>query len=167
MIILGNGRFWFWIGVVCVKEMGNLLTTSLSIALLLLIYGLWCLHCLAFIGLCRKQWWSCWLVGKESLEGIRILLFGWLCPCVWCGAFGGRGITSIFEDLERSVSDLKLFFLKNLLDWVTVLGFRSFSSIHGFMDFCTLCTWFDFVLDVYFLYTQVTLLFFLIYLYYL
>ena len=45
-----------------------------------------------------------------------------------------------FEDLERSVADLKLFFLKTLLDWVTVLGFCSFSSVHDFMDFCTFCT---------------------------
>ena len=72
-----------------------------------------------------------------------------------------------FEDLERSVADLKLFFLKTLLDWVTMFGFRSFSSIHGFMDFCSFSTWFVFVLDVYFLYTQVTPLFFLIYSYYL
>ena len=49
--------------------------TSLSIALLLLICGLWYLLCLAFTGLCRKQW-SCWLVGKESLGGIGMLLFG-------------------------------------------------------------------------------------------
>ena len=45
-----------------------------------------------------------------------------------------------FEDLERSVANLKLFFLKTLLDWVTVFGFCSFSSVHGFMDFCSLCT---------------------------
>ena len=32
--------------------------------------------------LCRKQWWSCWLVGKESWGGIEIQLFGWLCPIV-------------------------------------------------------------------------------------
>ena len=32
-----------------------------------------------------------------------------------------------FEDLERSISDLKLFFLKTLLDCVVVLGFHSFS----------------------------------------
>ena len=31
-----------------------------------------------------------------------------------------------FEDLERSVSDLKLFFLKTLLDCVVVLGFAFF-----------------------------------------
>ena len=105
--------FWFWIGVVCAKEMGNQLTTSLSIALLLLICGLWCLLCLALTGLCRKQWWSCCLVSKESLGGIGMLLFGWLCPIVWCGAFGRRGITGIFEDLERLVSDLKFFFLKD------------------------------------------------------
>ena len=97
LIILGNGRFWFWIGVVCVKEMGNQLTTSSSTALLLLMYGQWCLLCLAFIGLCQKQWWNCWLTGKESLGDIGILLFGWLCLIVWCGAFGGRGITGILR----------------------------------------------------------------------
>ena len=45
-----------------------------------------------------------------------------------------------FEDLERLVSDLKLFFLKTLLDWVAVLDFCSFSSVHGIMDFYTSCT---------------------------
>ena len=51
--------------------------------------------------------------------------------------------------------------------WVAVLCFCSFSLVHGFMDFFTLCTWFVFVPDVYFPYTQVTHFFFLIYFYYL
>ena len=45
-----------------------------------------------------------------------------------------------FEDLEKSLSDVKLLSLKTLLHWVALLGFRSFFSIHGFMDLCTLCT---------------------------
>ena len=48
-----------------------------------------------------------------------------------------------FEDLEKKIFDLKLFFFKVLLDWVAVLGFPFFFfffSIHGFMDFCTLCS---------------------------
>ena len=41
--------------------------------------------------------------------------------CIWQERNNRR-----FEDLERSVSDLRLFFLKTLLDWVAVLGIRSF-----------------------------------------
>ena len=73
--------------------------------------------------------------GRHRNYAIWIAVPHWLMWCIWWERNNQH-----FEDLERSVSDLKLFFLKNLLDWVTVLGFRSFSSIHGFMDFCTLCT---------------------------
>ena len=58
------------------KESGKKKKKAEEIALLLLIYGLWCLLYLAFIGSCRKQWWICWLVGKESWGGIGIRLFG-------------------------------------------------------------------------------------------
>ena len=107
---------------------------------------------------------ACWQgkFGRHQNYAIWIAVPHCLMWCIWWERNNQH-----FVDSERSVSDLKLFFLKNLLDWVTVLGFRSFSSIHGFMDFCTLCTWFDFVLGVYFLYTQVTPLFFLIYFFYL
>ena len=66
------------------------------LAPLLLICGLWSLSCLAFTGLCQRWWWSCWLVGKESLGGIGMVLFGWLSFVAWCGAFGERGITVIY-----------------------------------------------------------------------
>ena len=48
--------------------MGNLLTTSSSIALLLLIYGLWCLLCLAFIGLCQNIGGSVGLLARKVGE---------------------------------------------------------------------------------------------------
>ena len=57
-----------------------------------------------------------------------------------------KGIKLFF--FKRLVSNLKLFFFKTLLDWVAVLGFRSSFSVHGFMDFCTLCTWLAFVIWV-------------------
>ena len=52
-----------------------------------------------------------------------------------------------FEELEKTVSDFKLFFFKTLLDWVAVLWWHSFTSahdlfsVHGFLDYCTLCSW--------------------------
>ena len=61
------------------------------------ICGLWCLPCLAFNGLCRRRWWSYWLVGKESLDGIGIVLFGWLFLIIWCSAFDGRWIIGMLR----------------------------------------------------------------------
>ena len=103
---------------------------------------------------------ACWQgkLGRHRNSAIWMAVPHCLMWCIW-----GERNNQHFADLERSIADLKLFFLKTLLDWVTVFDFRSFSSLHGFTDFCTLCTWFVFVLDVYFLYTQVTPLFFLIY----
>ena len=111
----------------------------------------------------------CWMC-KRNGESVDHLLIH--CPLafdLWSMVFTLFGIhwnNRHFEDLDRSILDFKLFFVKNLLDWVLVLGFCSFSLVHGFMDFCTSCTWFVFVPYVYFLYTQVTP-FFLIYFYYL
>ena len=80
---------------------------------------------------------ACWQgkFGRHRNSAIWMAVPHCLMWCIWQERNNRH-----FEDLERSVSDLKLFFLKTLLDWVTVLGFRSFSSVHGFMDFCTLCT---------------------------
>ena len=80
---------------------------------------------------------ACWegKFGRHRNAAIWIAMPHCLMWCIWQERNNRH-----FEDLERSVSDLKLFFLKTLLDWVVVLGFRSFSSVHGFMDFCTLCT---------------------------
>ena len=107
---------------------------------------------------------ACWQgkFGRHRNAAIWMVVPHCLMWCIWQERNNRH-----FEDLERSVSDLKLFFLQSLLDWVAVLGFHSFSLVHGFMDFCTLCIWFVFAPDVYFLYTQVTPFFFLIYFYYL
>ena len=79
----------------------------------------------------------CWQgkFGRHRNSAIWMDVPHCLMWCIWRERNNRR-----FEDLERSVLDLKLFFLKTLLDWVIVLGFRSFSSVRGFMDFCTLCT---------------------------
>ena len=44
-----------------------------------------------------------------------------------------------FEDNDRSISDLKLFFFRTLVDWLLALWNQSFSS---FLDPCHFCTWF-------------------------
>ena len=80
---------------------------------------------------------ACWQgkLGRHWNSAIWMAVPHCLMCCIWRERNNRH-----FEDLERSVADLKLFFLKTLLDWVTVFGFRSVSSVHGFIDFCTLCT---------------------------
>ena len=97
------------------------------------VYFVW--HSLSYaensggaVGLLARKVW-------EALEFYHLDVPHCLMWCIWRERNNRH-----FEDLERSVSNLKLFFLKTLLDWVTVLGFHSFSLVHGFMDFCTLCT---------------------------
>ena len=93
---------------------------------------------------------ACWQgkLGRHRNSAIWMVVPHCLMWCIWRERNNWH-----FEDLERLVANLQCFFLKTLLDWVTVFGFCSFSSVHGFMDFRSLCTWFVFVLDVYFLYT--------------
>ena len=44
-----------------------------------------------------------------------------------------------FEEYERIVADLKLFFFKTLSDWMPIIGSLSISSIYDLMDACNLC----------------------------
>ena len=44
-----------------------------------------------------------------------------------------------FEDSEGTIPDLKLFFVKTLLDWLSVIGSHSLFSVHALMDACNLC----------------------------
>ena len=45
-----------------------------------------------------------------------------------------------FENNERSILDLKLFFFRTLLDWLSTLQNQSFSSLLAFLDSCNFCT---------------------------
>ena len=49
-------------------------------------------------------------------------------------------ILRFFEDNERSMPDLKLFFFRTLLDWLSSLRNQSFSSFLDFLDLCNFCT---------------------------
>ena len=41
-----------------------------------------------------------------------------------------------FEDNERFIPDLKLFFFRTLMDWLAALGNQSFFSFLDFLDSC-------------------------------
>ena len=43
-------------------------------------------------------------------------------------------------DNERSMSDLKLFFFRTLLDWLSTLQNQSLSSFLDSLNLCNLCT---------------------------
>ena len=45
-----------------------------------------------------------------------------------------------FEDKERSISDLKLFFFRTLMDWLAALRNQSFLSFLDFLDSCNFCS---------------------------
>ena len=51
-------------------------------------------------------------------------------------------LTWCFEDNQRSISDLKLFFFRTLVDWLFALQNQSFSSFIEFLNLCNFCTWF-------------------------
>ena len=39
-----------------------------------------------------------------------------------------------FEDFERTIADLKLFFFKTLLDWMSIIGSHSIFSVYDLID---------------------------------
>ena len=47
-----------------------------------------------------------------------------------------------FEDIERSIPDLKHLFFRTLLDWLFALQNKSFPSFFVFLDSCNFCFWF-------------------------
>ena len=90
--------------------------------------------------------------------------FGRHCNCViwmdvthcliWC--IGRERNNQCFEDSKRTITNLKLFFFKTLLDWMSIIGCHSIFSIYDLMDACNLCIWLFWSPAIYFLYTQVT-----------
>ena len=47
-----------------------------------------------------------------------------------------------FEDNEISLPDIKLLFIKTLMDWLSVWRNQSISSIFNLLDLCNFCIWF-------------------------
>ena len=54
------------------------------------------------------------------------------------GAYGVNKMLESFEDQERTILELKMFFLTSLFACLPSLGFYSFSSLLNFIDHCTL-----------------------------
>ena len=46
-----------------------------------------------------------------------------------------------FEDSERYLPDIKLFFFKMLFEWMLVVGSPSLCSLSNFVDICNLWDW--------------------------
>jgi len=51
--------------------------------------------------------------------------------CIW-----NERNSSCFEDIERSMPDLKFLFFRTLLDWFSMWRNQPFSSILDLLDFC-------------------------------
>ena len=76
---------------------------------------------------------ACWQdrLGHHRNGHIWLIFPHCLMWCLW------REMNSrCFEDKERSILDLKLFFFRTLLDWLATLRNQSFSS---FLDSCNFC----------------------------
>ena len=46
-----------------------------------------------------------------------------------------------FEDSERNIAGLKLFFFITQSDWMSIIGSHSIFSVYDLMDACNLCIW--------------------------
>ena len=57
-----------------------------------------------------------------------------LMRCIW-----PERNNRYFENSERTIANLKLFFFKTLLDWMSIIGSHSISSVYDLMDACNLC----------------------------
>ena len=116
----------------------------------------------------QMQWWICWSPFATLLYCFRLMVhdiwFVWrvveLLAC-WQGQFGNHRNSHIwiviphclmgcfwreknsrsFEDTESSMPDLKLFFFRTLLDWLSAMRNLSLFSIVDLLDLCNFCKW--------------------------
>ena len=79
---------------------------------------------------------ACWQgqFGNHLNSHIWIVIPHWLMCCFW------REKNSwSFEDTESSMLDLKLFFFRTLLDWLSAMRNLSLFSIVDLLDLCNFC----------------------------
>ena len=81
---------------------------------------------------------ACWQgsFGRHRNGYIWLMVPHCLLWCLW-----RERNSRCFEDKERSISDLKLFILRTLMDWLAALRNQSFSSFLDFLDSCNFCSW--------------------------
>ena len=82
---------------------------------------------------------ACWQgrLGRHRNGHVWLIVPHCLMWCLW-----REKNSRCFENNERSILDLKLFFFKTLLDWLATLRNQSFSSFLDFLDSCNFCSWF-------------------------
>ena len=95
------------------------------------------------LGLFGVSW-----VMPQSIMGLLVCWQGrlsrhiWLIVphcLMWC--LWSERNSKCFENNERSISDLKLFFFRTLLDWLVALQNQSLTFFLDFLDYCNFCTW--------------------------
>ena len=102
-----------------------LIHCPIATELLTMVFSLFGIHC--FILKTVVDLLACWQ-GK----------FGWHQNCVIWMAVPHYLMWCIWLFL---IPDLKLFFFKTLLDWLSVIGSHSIFSVFSLMDVCNLCFW--------------------------
>ena len=90
------------------------------------------------IGRCQRlvELLACWQgnFGHYCNGVIWMAVFYRLMWCIW-----RERNNWCFEDSERTIADLKLFFFKTLLDWMSIIGSHSIFLVYYLMDACNLC----------------------------
>ena len=81
---------------------------------------------------------ACWQgrFGRHRNGYIWLMVPHCLLWCLW-----RERNSQCLEDKERSISDLKLFFFRTLMDWLAALQNLSFLSFIDFLDACNFCSW--------------------------
>ena len=76
---------------------------------------------------------ECWQgrFGRHRNGFIWLIVAHYLMWCLW-----RERNSRCFEDIERSIPDLKSFFFSTLLDWLVAMQNQSFPSYFDFLDSC-------------------------------
>ena len=79
---------------------------------------------------------ACWQgnFGHHSNGVIWMVVPHCLMWCIW-----RERNNQCFEDFERTIAGLKLFFFKTLLDWMSIIESHSIYLVYDLMDACNLC----------------------------
>ena len=124
--------------------MVNRLTIFSFIVLLLWIYGLWSMVLGLFgVSLVMPRTvlglLGCWQGNFGCHRNGYIWSFIPHC-LLWC--LWRERNSRCFEDIGRSILDIKLLFFRTLRDWLFALQNQSFPSFIDFLDSCIFCVWF-------------------------
>ena len=79
---------------------------------------------------------ACWQgnFGHHCNGAIWMAVPHCLMWCIW-----RERNNQCFEDSKKTIANLKLFFFKTLLDWMSIIGSYSIFWVYGLMNACNLC----------------------------